>query len=126
MKVYKEEGVERDKPFIERDVTTLTEQVGYVDTEAQVKRMLYAGENLMAYKRSGYDFPEGDFPEDVAPDPTLEVGFDPADADMYRRKVSEKIKVAKLRAEASSRKQDASAHAGESEAKGASEPLDLT
>lgn len=99
LSLYYEEGVKRDKPFIERDVTTKTEQAGYVDTEAQVKRMLFAGENLMAYKKSAYEFPESEFDiDEVRPDPTLDVGFDPADADMYRRKVSEKIKVAQKRA----------------------------
>lgn len=123
MKLYKEIGVERDKPFIERDVTTLTEQAGYLDTEAQVRRMLFAGENLRAYKRAAYEFPEGEFDLDtVKPDPTLDVGFDPADADMFRRNALERIKVAqKKKAAAVSLKNGAAASADKSGVEGTPE-----
>lgn len=100
LQLYYEEGVKRDKPFIVRDITTKTEQVGYVDTEAQVKRMLYAGENLMQYRRKAYDFQDGEVDLDKAkPDPTLDVGFDPADADLYRRSAQARIEEARKRAE---------------------------
>lgn len=123
MKLYKEIGVEREKPFIERDVTTLTEQAGYLDTEAQVRRMLFAGENLRAYKRAAYEFPEGEFDiNTVKPDPTLDVGFDPADADMFRRNALERIKVAQMRkAAADSLKNGAAASAEKSGVEGTPE-----
>lgn len=96
LKLYKEEGVKRDRPLYVRDTTTETEQVGYVDTEAQVRRMLLAGENLMEYHRKAYDYPEGEFDLKVAqPDPTLDVGFDPADADYYMRRVKSSLAAAK-------------------------------
>lgn len=105
MKLYYEVGVERDKPFIERDVTSNVQQVGYVDVEAQVKRMLLAGENLREYHRKAYDFPESDFDlDDVRPDPTLDVGFDPADATFFARRVEEKIKAARKRASSEKQK----------------------
>lgn len=96
LNLYFEEGVKRDKPFIERDYTTLTEQVGYVDTEAQVKRMLLAGENLMAYHRQAYDYPEGEFDLRAAePDPTMKVGFDPADASFLMSRAKASLEAAK-------------------------------
>lgn len=123
MKVYKEVGVKRDKPFIQRDVTTLTEQAGYIDTEAQVKRMLFAGENLIAYKKSAYEYPEGEFDlATVKPDPTLDVGFDPVDADMFRRNALERIKASRKRkAAADSLKNGAAAYAERSGVKGTPE-----
>ena len=96
LKLYVEEGVKRDRPLYIRDTTTETEQVGYVDTEAQVRRMLLAGENLMEYHRKAYDYPEGEFDLKVAqPDPTLDVGFDLADADFYMRRVKSSLAAAK-------------------------------
>lgn len=96
LKLYFEDGVKRDRPLYVRDTTTETEQVGYVDTEAQVRRMLLAGENLMEYHRKAYEYPEGVFDLRVAqPDPTLDVGFDPADADYFMRRAKSSLAAVK-------------------------------
>lgn len=99
-KVYKLEGVKRDHPIFERDVTTQTEQVGYVSAEAQVMRMLSAGVNLRAYHRAAYDYPDGEVDvEKAVPDPTLKVGFDPADASFFMRRAISSLEAAKAAAE---------------------------
>lgn len=116
LKVYLEEGVKRDKPFIERDTTTETEQVGYVDTESQVKRMLLAGENLMAYHRQAYDYPDGEFDlRSAQPDPTMKVGFDPADASFFIKRAKASLEAAKA-AGAAKQIVDKEKDAGEGEA----------
>lgn len=113
LRLYFEEGIKRDKPFIERDVTTQTEQAGYVDAETQIMRMLYAGENLMQYKRLAYDYPDGEVDiEKAVPDPTRKVGFDPADASFFMRRAKSLLEAAKQRAPEVDKEKDA----GEGEA----------
>lgn len=68
------------EPIYERDTSSITEQAGYVDAETQVKRMLVAGVNLMAFRKGMFDYDDGVVPEDAQPDPTMDVGFDLADA----------------------------------------------
>lgn len=88
--------VKRDKPFIERDTSTKTEQVGYVTIGQLVTQMMISGERLVSYKRQAYDFPEGVFDDsDVVPDPTLDLGFDLADASFYQSSIASKLKKAK-------------------------------
>lgn len=84
--------VQREVPFILRDTTCQTEQAGYVDAESQIKRLLYAGENLMAWKKEFYDFPDGEFDDDVMPDPTEVLGFDPVDAQILVESVRKRLK----------------------------------
>jgi len=120
--------VKRDKPFIERDTSTKTEQVGYVTIGQLVTQMMMSGERLMSYKRQAYDFPEGVFDDnDLVPDPTLDVGFDLADASFYQSSIASKLKKAKAINEArkaakvadSEAKRSAAEHAGNSGAAGA-------
>lgn len=98
MKVFSENGVKRDRALYIRDITTETEQVGYVDAGTQIMRMIAAGENLMDYKRYAYEYQDGEV--DIAkavPDPTMKVGFDPADADFFMRRARASLEVAKVR-----------------------------
>lgn len=72
-----------EEPFFERDRSSITEQAGYVDAETQVKRMLVAGVNLADYRKLSYEYgPDDSIADDVRPDPTMDVGFDLADASM--------------------------------------------
>lgn len=101
-----------EEPLYERDISSITEQAGYVDAETQVRRMLTAGVNLMAFRKGMYEYDDGDVPEDAQPDPTLDVGFDLADA-------SRIIENAKATAEAL---QKEGAEGGTSPVSGAPEP----
>lgn len=92
--------LERDKPFFVRDVSSMTEQAGYIDAETQITRLMQAGVNLVAYRREMYDYPDGDVPADAKPDPTLDVGFDLADAQMINESLAAKAKKAELSAKA--------------------------
>lgn len=90
--------VEREKPCFLRDTFSNVEQVGYVTVEQQVMSMLVNGERLMSFKRMAYDYPDGNVDLDAAiPDPTLDVGFDPADASYYQSQLASKLR--KVRAE---------------------------
>lgn len=84
--------VQREIPFFERDTTCYTEQAGYVDAESQIKRLLYAGENLLNWKREFYDFPDGEYDDDVSPDPTETYGFDPVDAQILMEAARKRLK----------------------------------
>lgn len=88
----------RTRKFVERDRTTQTEQAGYVDAESQIKRLLYAGENLMNYKREFYDCPDGEWTDDILPDPTQALGFDPVDAQILMESIEKKAMRKKLNA----------------------------
>lgn len=72
--------VKREKPFIERDATTMTDQAGYIPADVQINRFIAAGVRLQAARREEFEYPNGDVPVDVVPDPTADVGFDLADA----------------------------------------------
>lgn len=68
------------KPFVERDPSTETDQAGFIPADVQINRFIKAGVRLTAARREEYEFPDGNVPDDVRPDPTEELGFDLADA----------------------------------------------
>lgn len=105
--------VEREKPFIERDSFSNVNQIGYVTIEQQVTSLIIAGERLMSYKRQAYDYPDGELDEATArPDPTLDVGFDPADYSFYSSQLAKRL--AKARKEKEAPEKDTSVSASES------------
>lgn len=73
-----------EEPIYERDTSSITEQAGYVDAETQVRRMMVAGATLQDFRRgmssASFEYPDGQVPDDVVPDPTLDPMFDLSDA----------------------------------------------
>lgn len=89
--------VERERPFVKRDTFSKVDQVGYVTFDQQVNSLILAGERVTAWKREAYDYPDGEV--DVAtakPDPTMDVGFDLADASEILRKAEQKVEIKRL------------------------------
>lgn len=102
--------VERERPFFKRDTVSNVDQVGFVTFEQQVNSLLLAGERVMAWKREAYDFPDGEVDEVSAkPDPTMDVGFDMADASEILRKTQEDIELAKAEKEVAEKEPSVSA-----------------
>lgn len=88
-----------EEPIHIRDTSSQTEQAGYVDAETQVTRLLRAGASLRDFRlglNPGlYEYPDGDVPDDVVPDPTQRVGFDFADASAISAQLAAKAQAAK-------------------------------
>lgn len=89
--------LEREKPFIERDPTSIVDPV-YIDREKQIAAFIRSGERLRA-SRSSFEYPDGDVPEGVQPDPTSVIGFDLADASALQKQLQRKV--AQVKAEGS-------------------------
>lgn len=77
-----------DEPFVKRDPVSMTEQ-SYLDKERQIASFIRSGEKLQNFRRSDFDYPDGDVPEDAVPDPTMSLGFDLADYSALKKKLEE-------------------------------------
>lgn len=80
--------------FVERDPVSQTEQA-FVSKEQQIARFIRSGERLQAARREEFEYPDGDVPDDVVPDPTQRVGFDLADASAISAQLAAKAQAAK-------------------------------
>lgn len=78
-----------DDEFYERDTSSMTEQT-YLDKEKQIASFIRSGERLQNFRRSEFDYPDGEVPDDAMPDPTAALGFDLADASDLQKKLNMK------------------------------------
>lgn len=74
----------------------LVERAGYRNTQTQVAEFMGAGIALLASRAKKYgdyfDFPDGNVPDGIKPDPTRSGNFDLADASQMGREVKARLR----------------------------------
>lgn len=70
---------------------TLVETVGYMSAQKRIESMILAGQRLVDYRKSQFDFPDGEIDEDFT-DPTRIANFDLADATQLQMQTEASLK----------------------------------
>lgn len=88
--------VKRDREIVVRDTDSIVDPV-YITRSQQIKSFIRSGQMLHSF-RSSYEYPDGNVPADVSPDPTADIGFDLADASALAARLSKQAEAAKSEA----------------------------
>ena len=78
----------------------LVETAGYVPAKKRIEDMILAGQRLVDYRKSLYDFPDGEIDENAS-DPTRDLNFDMADATQLQMSLEASLKASQTAQEGS-------------------------
>lgn len=78
-------------PPEENSGKTLVETAGYMSAQKRIENMILAGQRLVDYRKSQFDFPEGEIDESFE-DPTRSPNFDLADASQIQIQAEASLK----------------------------------
>lgn len=79
---------------------TVVETAGYVPAKDQIESLMLAGRRLAEFRKEQYDFGPDQEVDDSFDDPTRSPNYDMADAHQDSLALTERLKKAKVRAEA--------------------------
>lgn len=69
---------------------TLVETAGYISAQKRIENMILAGQHLVDFRKSQFDFPDKDSINDDFYDPTRSKNYDMADASQARIAIAHK------------------------------------
>lgn len=75
---------------------TLVEKAGYISAQKRIENMILAGQRLVDYRKSQFDFPDGEIDEDFN-DPTRVKSFDLAEATELQLRTDASLKARQAR-----------------------------
>lgn len=72
---------------------SIVDPSGYVDAQTRIENLMRAGERLDEYRRDMYQYgPDDDYDDDSSDDPTMEPGYDLADAHYQKQKALSRLR----------------------------------